>query len=91
MAEAKFRVGLSRDLLDQDGGITFDPSTLAVLDRDPLIDWQWFPEQPVNVTADHLAAYDAICLGAPGVPASALGRVDRRTRIVARFGVGCDN
>jgi D-3-phosphoglycerate dehydrogenase len=91
MAAAKFLVGLSRDLLDQDGGITFDASALAVLDRDPLIDRQWFPEQPVNVTADHLATYDAICLGAPGVPASALGRVDRRTRIVARFGVGYDN
>jgi phosphoglycerate dehydrogenase-like enzyme len=56
-----------------------------------MIDWQWFPEQPVNVTADHLATYDAICLGAPGVPATAVRRADRRTRIVARFGVGYDN
>ena len=38
MAAAKFLVGLSRDLLDQDGGIIFDASALAVLDRDPLID-----------------------------------------------------
>ena len=45
----------------------------------------------MNVTADHLATYDAICLGAPGVPAPALGRADQRTRIVARFGVGYDN
>jgi D-3-phosphoglycerate dehydrogenase len=87
----RFCVGLSRDLLDRDGRITFDAAALAVLDNDPLIDWQWFPDQPVNVTADHLATYDAICLGAPGVPAMALGRADQRTRIVARFGVGYDN
>ena len=91
MAGAQFRVGLSRDLLDRDGHITFDAAALAVLDDDPMIDWQWLPEQPVNVTADHLATYDAICLGAPGVPATALRRADQKTRIVARFGVGYDN
>jgi phosphoglycerate dehydrogenase-like enzyme len=91
MAGGRFRVGLSRDLLDQDGGITFNPAALSVLDEDPLIEWEWFPEQPANVTADHVAAYDAICLGAPGIPASALKRADRRTRIVSRFGVGYDN
>ena len=91
MAGGKYRVGLSRDLLDRDGRTTFDASALAVLDDDPTIEWQWFVEQPVNVTADHLATYDAICLGAPGVPATALGRADQRTRIVARFGVGYDN
>ena len=91
MAGGKYRVGLSRDLLDRDGRTTFHASALAVLDDDPTIEWQWFVEQPVNVTADHLATYDAICLGAPGVPATALGRADQRTRIVARFGVGYDN
>jgi hypothetical protein len=64
MAAAEFLVGLSRDLLDQDGGITFDASALAVLDRDPLIDRQWFPEQPVNVTADHLATMTRSASGA---------------------------
>ena len=91
MSGARYRVGLSRDLLDEDGRPTFDASALAVLADDPLIEWQWFAEQPTNVTPDHLATYDAICLGAPGVPAAALGRPDQRTRIVARFGVGYDN
>lgn len=91
MMGTRLRVGLSRDLLDRDGHITFDAAALAVLDDDPMIDWQWFPEQPANLTADHLAIYDAICLGAPGVPATALRRTDQRTRIVARFGVGYDN
>lgn len=91
MAGARFRVGLSRDLLDQDGRITFDATALAVLDDDPLIEWQWLAEQPASVSADHLATYDGLCLGAPAVPASALGRADQRTRIVAKFGVGYDN
>ena len=91
MAGTRLRIGLSRDLLDRDGHITFDAAALAVLDDDPMIDWQWFPEQPANVTADHLATYDAICLGAPGVPATTLRRADQKTRIVARFGVGYDN
>ena len=91
MTGGKYRVGLSRDLLDRDGRTTFDASALAVLDNDPTIEWQWFAEQPANITADHLATYDAICLGSPGVPATALGRADQRTRIVARFGVGYDN
>src|SRR5262245_24972157 len=90
MTRKRFRLGLSRDLLGEDGLITFDPAALPVLDGDPLIDWLWFPEQPVNVTTDHLATYDAICLGGPGVPAMALGRTDQKTRIVARFGVGYD-
>ena len=91
MAGARFRVGLSRDLLDQDGRITFDATALAVLDDDPLIEWQWLAEQPASVSADHLATYDGLCLGGPAVPASALGRADQRTRIVAKFGVGYDN
>jgi phosphoglycerate dehydrogenase-like enzyme len=91
MSEAKYRIGVSRDLLDQDGHTIFDPVALRVLDVDPMIEWEWFRDSPADITVDHVAAYDAICLGAPGVPATALGRTDQRTRIVARFGVGYDN
>jgi phosphoglycerate dehydrogenase-like enzyme len=90
MTVAPFRVGISRDLLDQEGRTTFDATALSILDDDASIDWEWFADSPININADHVAAYDAICLGAPGVPAAALGRPDLRTRIIARFGVGYD-
>ncbi len=88
---ATYRIGVSRDLLGQDGKPNFDPVALRILDDDPLLDWEWFGDGAGPVTADDAAAYDGICLGAPSMPGAALGRGDRRLRIVARFGVGVDH
>ena len=38
----KFRIGISRDLLGQDGKPNFDPVALKILDDDPRLDWAWF-------------------------------------------------
>jgi phosphoglycerate dehydrogenase-like enzyme len=87
---AKFRIGLSRDILGPDGKPGFDPAALAILD-DPVLDWEWFGDGASPVTADEVARYDGICLGAPSLPGSSLGRSDARLRLVARFGVGLDH
>jgi len=88
---AQFRVGLSRDILGADGKPTFDPVALKILDDDPLLDWEWFGDGLGPVTAEDVARYDGICLGAPELRASALARPDRKLRLVARFGVGLDH
>ena len=88
---AKYRIGLSSDILKPDGTPTFDPVALKILDDDPLLEWEWFGDGKGPVTADDVARYDGICLGAPELPGSSLGRSDARLRLVARFGVGLDH
>jgi phosphoglycerate dehydrogenase-like enzyme len=86
-----YSIGLSRDILGPDGKPTFDPVALKILDDDPLLDWEWFGDGVGPVTADDVARYDGICLGAPELPGSSLGRPDAKLRLVARFGVGLDH
>ena len=86
-----YRIGLSRDILGPDGKPTFDPVALKILDDDPLLDWEWFGDGSGPVTTDDVARYDGICLGAPELAGSSLGRKDARLRLVARFGVGLDH
>ncbi len=88
---AKYRIGVSRDLLGQDGKPNFDSVALRILDEDPLLGWDWFGDGASPATAEDAAAFDGICLGAPAMQAAALGRADRRLRLVARFGVGVDH
>ncbi len=87
----RYRIGLSRDLLDASGKPIFAPVALSVLEDDPLLEWEWFGDGAAPVSADDIAKYDGICLGAPALRAQCLERADRRTRIVARFGVGFDH
>ena len=87
----KYRIGVSRDLLGQDGKPNFDPAALKILDGEPRLDWAWFGDGAGPVTADEAAEFDGICLGAPAIQGAALGRADQRMRIVARFGVGVDH
>jgi len=87
---AKFRIGLSRDVMAGSGQPNFDPAALRVLEDDPAFEWEWFGDGASDVTERDLTAYDGICLGAPRLRAAALGP-DTRTRIVARFGVGYDH
>lgn len=87
---AKYRIGLSSDILGPDGKPTFDPVALKILD-DPLLEWEWFGDGHGPVTAGDVARFDGICLGAPELPGSSLGRPGARLKLVARFGVGLDH
>jgi phosphoglycerate dehydrogenase-like enzyme len=90
MASQKFRVGITRDALRDDGKTVFDPAALRVLD-DPLIEWEFIPENVKELTASHAAAYDALCVLMPRTTAATLAGPTRRLKIVARLGVGYDN
>ena len=86
----KFRVGLTRDILDSRGAPSFGPDALEILKRAPDIEWEYLPEVVPAVTADHAARYDALYVNMARVPADVVARADSRLRVVARHGVGYD-
>lgn len=88
---ARFRVGLTRDLLDARGEPAFGRDALRILDAAPHLEWEYLPDAAREITADHAARYDALYVNTPRVPADAVGRDDRRLRVVARHGVGFDS
>ena len=90
MASQKFRVGITRDALRDDGKTIFDAAALRVLD-DPLIEWEFIPENVKELTAAHAATYDALCVLSPRTTAATLAGPNRRLKIIARLGVGYDN
>ena len=90
MAVQKFRVGITRDALRDDGKTVFDAAALKVLD-DPIIEWEFIPENVKELTAAHAASYDALCVLMPRTTAATLAGPNRRLKIVARLGVGYDN
>lgn len=90
MASQKFRVGITRDALRDDGKTVFDAAALRVLD-DPLIEWEFIPENVKELNASHAASYDALCVLSPRTTAATLAGPNRRLKIVARLGVGYDN
>lgn len=87
---AKFRIGVSRDVITADGGTVFGAEAMRVLE-DPAVEWEYLPEKVPELTAAHAAAYDALCLMTAKVTRATLSGADRRLRLVARFGVGYDS
>ena len=67
----KFRVGLTRDILDSRGEPAFGKAALDILDRAPNIEWEYLPAIVKEITADHAAHYDALYVNMPRVPADA--------------------
>jgi phosphoglycerate dehydrogenase-like enzyme len=88
---AKFRVGLTRDLLTKDGKASFGGGPLALLDDDPRIEWEYLPESVGEISADIMARYDGLYVSSARVTAASVARADRRVKIVARHGVGYDS
>jgi D-3-phosphoglycerate dehydrogenase len=86
----KFRVGLTRDILDSRGEPAFGRAALEVLDRDPNLQWEYLPAVVAEIGPELAAQYDALYVNIARVPAAAVERADCRLRIVARHGVGYD-
>jgi D-3-phosphoglycerate dehydrogenase len=86
----KFRVGLTRDILDSRGEPAFGRAALEVLDRDSSLEWEYLPAVVPEIGPELAAQYDALYINIARVPAAAVARADCRLRIVARHGVGYD-
>lgn len=87
----KFRVGITRDILDSRGEPAFGRKALSILDEAPDIEWEYLPEVVRDLTAEHAARYDAVYVNMARTPAAAVARADSRLRVVARHGVGYDS
>jgi len=87
----KFRVGLTRDILDARGEPAFGRAALAVLDQAGNIAWDYLPRVVREIDPDLAAQYDALYVNIARVPATAVARSDCRLRVVARHGVGYDS
>src|SRR4029450_12557964 len=75
----KFRVGITRDILDSRGEPAFGRAALSI------------PERALaGLDPEHAPRYDAIYVNIARVPAAAVARSDCRLRVVARHGVGYD-
>jgi D-3-phosphoglycerate dehydrogenase len=88
---AKFRVGITRDILDSRGEPAVGRAALAILDEAPDVEWEYLPIVVGEIGAEHAARYDALYVNMARTPAAAVARPDCRLRIVARHGVGYDS
>ena len=86
--EKPFRVGITSDILDSRGEPAFGRAPLQVLDK---VQWEWLPRGLKEITAEHAAAYDALYINSPRVPAAAVACADLRLKLVSRHGVGYDS
>jgi phosphoglycerate dehydrogenase-like enzyme len=86
--DLNFRVGITGDILDARGEPAFGREPLKALDK---VQWEWLPKGLREITADHAAAYDALYVNSPKVPAAAVARADLRLKLISRHGVGYDS
>ena len=87
----KFRVGITRDILDSRGEPAFGQAALKILVDAPDLEWEYLPAIVRELTPEHAARYDAVYVNLARAPGSAVGRTDCRLRVVARHGVGYDS
>jgi len=85
----RFRVGLTRDFLNEKGQLSFEIG-LELLDGHAEIDWDYLPEDTPALRNEDVRGYDALLVLAPKVTARTLDGNDRLA-IIARFGVGYDS
>ena len=85
----KFRVGVTRDMLDADGTLGGRDMALDLLDGHAYLEWEFMPEDADKLTAAQVRGYDAILDGGRRVTEATLEGADRLA-LVARFGAGFD-
>ena len=86
--EKSFKVGVTSDILDSRGEPAFGREPLKALDA---VQWEWLPRGLKEISADHAAAFDALYVNSPKVPAASVARGDLRLKLISRHGVGYDS
>jgi len=89
MAQAKFRVGITKDNIGPSGQPLFAVSALTIL-RDAGIDYAFLPEYEAELTPATAAKYDALAVMLAKVTRHTVSGSDRKLKLIARFGVGYD-
>ena len=83
-----FKVGLSADLNNGNGGFTWGDIKIETLS--PL-KWEFLKTSEKNFTPALVKDFDAIAFAGPGVVPGSFGSPEESPAIIARFGVGYDN
>jgi len=89
-SHSQFRVGLSRDFLDDQGSLVFPDIGLSLLDGAPGLSYQFLAEYRAEYAPEQLRDFDVVISLKPRVTADSLKGVQRLTAI-GRCGVGYDN
>lgn len=90
MTQQTFRVGITRDAITPSGEPVCGRDALRVLDA-PGIEWEFLPEIVPELTPEHAARYDAICVLGAKVTRKTVSSPESRLKLIARFGVGYDS
>jgi D-3-phosphoglycerate dehydrogenase len=86
----KFKVGLTRDFLTDDGKLVFEDIGLSLLDEQPHIEYSFFKEHFPEIQPDQIRGLDGVIVLAPKVTRDTLKGADRLV-VIARFGVGYES
>jgi phosphoglycerate dehydrogenase-like enzyme len=86
----KFRIGITRDLLNEKGETLAQDIGLSLLDDASQVKYEFFKEHRNPVTPDQLRDFDGVMSLAPRYTRESFAGVERLT-VIARFGVGYDN
>jgi D-3-phosphoglycerate dehydrogenase len=89
MPQAKFKVGITSDVLDAGGKTIYDPAALAPLDQ-PAIAWSYLDRAEPAFSPAVAAGYDALCVMLGRVTRATFAGGGQRLKLIARFGVGYD-
>ena len=84
MAQEKFRVGITRDVLSPSGEPIYGRPALRILD-DPSVEWEYLPEAVPELTPEHASRYDALCVFGSRVSRKTVSGPGRRLKLVARL------
>jgi D-3-phosphoglycerate dehydrogenase len=85
-----FRVGITHDFLKPDGSLGFGDIGLDLLAENSNIQYEFLPDNGIELPASVANQFDSLLVLAPRVTAATLAGGQRLT-LVARFGVGYDN
>lgn len=85
-----FKLGLTRDFLNEEGKIGWGDIGLSMLDAHPGIAWEFLPDYGSELPPEVADDYDALLVLLPSVTSKTVERAER-LKLVARFGVGYDN
>lgn len=83
----KFRIGLTRDFLSEQGELVFRDIGLSLLDEVPDVEYEFIEELSPVVTPDQIRDYDGVISLRPRYTPESFKGVERLTAI-GRFGVG---
>ena len=86
----KFRIAVARDF-QISRGESGEEIGLTLMDEEPRVRYDIFPEFLQEVSPEQIAGYDALILGDPGCTRKSLSTSDLKLTIVARMGVGYED